>query len=422
MTGTQDRELDIVVFGATGFTGGLTTEYLAEHAPAGLRVGLAGRNPAKLAEVRTRLGGRAGAWPLLVADTTDPESLAALARRTKVVITTVGPYTEYGMPLVQACVEAGTDYCDLTGEPQFARRSADAFHKQATDTGARIVHSCGFDSIPSDLSVHALYEQAVADGAGELTDTTLVLRSLFGGASGGTLASGFAAAREMTIDPDVARIMADPYALSPQRAQEPERGAVRDGHATRASAIDPSLRRGWATTFFMGPYNTRIVRRSNAMRDWAYGREFRYREMQLLPLGPLSPVVSTAVATGINVTLGLLPALRLVPTSVVDLARRLMPLRPGMGPTRAMRERGFFRLETFTTTTTGRRYSVRFAMQGDPGYAATSCMLGESGITLALGAGLSPHGGVLTPAVAMGTALTERLRAAGATIEILRTP
>src|SRR5215208_2958287 len=170
------REFDIVLYGATGFVGKLTAEYLA-RAGGDARIALAGRSQDKLVAVRETLGQKAQSWPLIAADASDPSSLNAMAARTQVVVTTVGPYLKYGLPLVAACAAAGTDYADLTGESIFVRESIDAHHKQAADTGARIVHSCGFDSIPSDLTVYALYRKAAEDGAGDLGDTTLVVRS-----------------------------------------------------------------------------------------------------------------------------------------------------------------------------------------------------------------------------------------------------
>src|SRR5688500_1690211 len=177
-----DREFDVVVFGATGFVGKLTAEYLAEHAPAGVTVALAGRSEEKLARVKSELGKD---WPTIVADSSDSPSMHRLAERTRVVATTVGPYRKYGMPLVEACASAGTDYVDLTGEPLFIRESIDRFHAQAEASGARIVHCCGFDSIPSDLGVFLLHRETQS----ELEETTFVVRGMKGGASGGTIDS-----------------------------------------------------------------------------------------------------------------------------------------------------------------------------------------------------------------------------------------
>src|ERR1700752_3592677 len=178
------REFDIVLYGATGFVGKLTAEYLA-RAAGDARIALAGRSPDRLRAVRETLAEPAQSWPVLTADATSPSTLDEMAARTQVVVTTVGPYTRYGLPLVAACAAAGTDYADLTGEAMFVRESIDLYHKQAADTGARIVHACGFDSIPSDLSVYALYRAVRDDGAGELAETDFVVRSLVGGAAGG---------------------------------------------------------------------------------------------------------------------------------------------------------------------------------------------------------------------------------------------
>ncbi|MGB2923550.1 MAG: saccharopine dehydrogenase NADP-binding domain-containing protein, partial [Mycobacterium sp.] len=215
-----DREFDAVVYGATGFVGKLTAEYLAAAA-GGARVALAGRSADRLLAVRDSLGEAAQSWPLITADASQPATLNAMAARTRVVITTVGPYLRYGLPLVAACAAAGTDYADLTGEPLFIRKGIDLYHKQAADTGARIVHSCGFDSIPSDLTVYALYRQAERDGTGQLGDTNFVVRRFAGGVSGGTVASMTELAREASADPEARRLLNDPYTLTPDRAAEP---------------------------------------------------------------------------------------------------------------------------------------------------------------------------------------------------------
>ncbi|MDT5245548.1 MAG: hypothetical protein QOD36_2924, partial [Mycobacterium sp.] len=195
------REFDIVLYGATGFAGKLTAEYLA-RAGGDARIALAGRSQDKLSAVRGTLGEKAQSWPLIAADASQPSTLNAMAEQTRVVVTTVGPYLKYGLPLVAACAAAGTDYADLTGESIFIRESIDVYHKQAIDTGARIVHSCGFDSIPSDLTVYALHRLAEQDQAGQLGDTNLVVRSYAGGVSGGTVASMLELMRTASTDPE----------------------------------------------------------------------------------------------------------------------------------------------------------------------------------------------------------------------------
>ena len=416
MTATQ-REFDIVMYGATGFVGKLTAEYLA-RAGSTVRIALAGRSTDRLRAVRETLGESAQSWPLLEADATSPSTLNTMAARTQVVITTVGPYTRYGLPLVAACAAAGTDYADLTGEAMFVRDSIDLYHKQAGDTGARIVHACGFDSIPSDLSVYALYRTASADGTGELADTHFVLRNFSGGLSGGTFASMMEVLRVSSSDPDARRQLGDPYTLSTDRGAEPDLGAQPDLPWRRGRDIAPELGGTWTAGFVMAPYNTRIVRRSNALLDWAYGRRFRYAEHMSLGSSPVAPAVSAIFTGAANAVFGLGSRyFRLLPRRLVE---RLAP-KVGTGPSEAARERGYYRAETYTTTTTGARYMATIAQRGDPGYRATSVLLGESGLALALDRDkLSESRGVLTPAAAMGDALLARLPAAGVTLETAR--
>ncbi len=254
MTSEQrTRTLDVVVYGATGFVGRLVAEYLARSAPGGTRIGLAGRSIDRLERVRAELGPAAADWPLLRADAKDEQSLRDLAAATHVVATTVGPYAKYGLPLVAACAEAGTDYVDLTGETPFARESIDRFHDKAVASGARIVHSCGFDSIPSDLGVHVLHRRVQADGAGDLTDTTLVVTSMRGGVSGGTIDSLRTQLDATKRDAELRRITVSPYSLSPDRAAEPDLGRQPDMALVRGSDIRPGWRDGrhpssWART------------------------------------------------------------------------------------------------------------------------------------------------------------------------------
>ncbi|ORV42782.1 enoyl-ACP reductase [Mycolicibacter engbaekii] len=411
------RELDIILYGATGFAGKLTAQYLA-RAGGAARIGLAGRSEERLRRVRAELGAAAQDWPLVVADADRPASLEAMAQRTRVVITTVGPYTRYGLPLVAACAAAGTDYVDLTGEAMFVRQSIDLYHKQAADNGARIVHACGFDSIPSDMSVYALYRAAREDGTGELLATDLVVRGFSGGASGGTLASMIEVLTTAANDPEARRQLLDPYTLSSDRPAEPQLGPEPDLSWRRGRDIAPELNGIWTAGFAMAPYNTRVVRRSNGLLDWAYGRRFRYAEHMSCGSSAAAPVLSGLV-TGIGkVTIDLGGQLfRLLPAGLLE---RVLP-KPGTGPSRSVRENGFYCLETYTTTSSGARYRADMAQRGDPGYQATSVMLGESGLALALDRDALPDRyGVLTPAAAMGDVLLERLPAAGVTLTVTR--
>jgi len=410
---SPERDLDVVVFGATGFAGRLVAAHLAENAPAGLRVGLAGRSPDRLAAVRGSLGPRAAGWPLVAADSRDLASLRGMAGRAGVVATTVGPYAGQGLPLVEACAAAGTDYADLTGEILFVRDSIDLAHDQAVRTGARIVHACGFDSIPSDLGVLLLHETARADGAGELEDVTLVVKAARGGVGGGTVATALAQLAEARRDQPSRRLLADPYALSPDRAAEPDLGDEADLRGVEHLGA-PDV---WAAPFVMAGINTRVVRRSNALQGHAYGRRLRYREVVATGRGRTGAARAAAMSGGLALayTLGGFGPVRAV-------AGRFLPA-PGEGPDERTRLAGFFRFDIHATTSRGERYLATVAAQGDPAYTATAVMMAESALCLALDRDRLPDAaGVLTPATAMGDALVDRLRAAGLTLEVERRP
>ena len=374
--------MDIVVFGATGFVGRLVAEYLTEHAPAGVTVGLAGRSPEKLEQLAEELGVD---WPLVVADTSDEASLAVMASGARVVATTVGPYWPAGLKLVDACIAAGTHYLDLTGEILFVHETISR-HDRAGAAGARIVHSCGFDSVPSDLGVLMLHE-----AGGEMGDTTLVVRALKGWLSGGTLASLKGQIDEIRRDSAARKTMLDPNALAPGHEPVGERDLWR---ITR----DP--RHGWIGPFVMASYNTRIVRRSAVLLD--YGPRFRYREISAYS----NPVTALVATYGLGALAG---GLAFPPTR--RLLDRVLP-GPGEGPSDKSRANGYFKMEVHGA---GRRATV--AAKGDPGYAATAVMMGESALCAALDQ-LPDRFGILTPASAMGTALIDRLRAAGMTLTV----
>lgn len=410
----SDRELDVLVHGATGFVGRLLAARLSEHAPPGTRVGLSGRLLERLAEVRESLGEVAVEWPLVVVDSADEVALAAAVRRTQVVASTVGPYARHGMPLVAACAAAGTDYVDLTGEVLFMRRSIDAHDALARSTGARIVHACGFDSVPSDLGVLVLHEHAVAHRLGTLGPTTFLLTGARGGVSGGTVDSMREQVRQMSGDPAARRVVADPYSLSPDRAAEPaDTAADRDRFVPQWDAALGV----WLAPFVMASVNTRVVRRSNALLDHAYGPGFRYREA----IRVKGRLAGAPVAAGIaGTTVGVAAAMALPPARA--LLDRVLP-KVGSGPDEAAREKGYFAVQVHTTTSTGRRLVASVKAKGDPGYAATSVMLAESALALALDRKLLPQrAGVLTPATAIGPVLIDRLRAAGFTLEVRPLP
>jgi len=375
---------DIVVYGATGFVGRLVADYLASHAPPQLAIALAGRSRDKLERVKADLGRPAQDWPLVVADSGDETALDAMAKDAKVIATTVGPYRRDGLKLVDACIANSADYVDLTGEILFAHASITR-HDRARANNVRIVHSCGFDSIPSDLGVLLLH-----DALGELAETTLVVAAMKGGPSGGTLASMKGQIDEATADKALRRIVFDPYSL----------GGT--GPPTRdVTKVRRHKQLGWTGPFVMATYNTRIVRRSHSLLN--YGPDFNYRELQRYK----DPVTALGFTAGLGALAG---GLAFGPTrKVLD---KVLP-DPGEGPSEEARRTGFFRMEIHSA---GHKATV--AAKGDPGYAATAVMMGESALTLALERPrLPPHTGVITPATALGVPLIDRLRAAGMTLE-----
>ncbi len=384
-------DYDLVVYGATGFTGKLVAEYLANRGGPE-RIALAGRSQSKLEGVRDELGVD---WPLITADAADPGALRAMAESTTAIVTTVGPYWKYGLPLVEACATAGTHYADLAGEVLFMRESIERFDDVAKETGARIVHASGFDSIPSDLGVFLLREAA----GGDLGETVMAVRWASGGFSGGTVASGIGQMEAAKKDPALRSVMGDPYALTPGESG-PDQGDQMWVH------YEPVLD-SWTGPFVMAGINTRVVRRSNMLLDYSYGRDFTYKEVVATGPGIGGRARATALAAG---TTGGMVALSIRPTRA--LASRFLP-EPGEGPDQQARDKGGFRIEFRSTLPDGRVYGAEVMGKGDPGYAATSRMLGESGLCLATTQG---PGGVQTPASAMGDDLVERLREAGMTL------
>lgn len=395
MTRTRTPAHDLVLFGATGFTGRLVAEYLAgKHQ----RFALAGRDRTKLEALRRELG-LPQETPILIGDARDAASLEAIVKQAKVVCTTVGPYAKYGSALVAACAKNGVDYCDLAGETQWIRRMVDEHHDEAAKSGARIVHCCGFDSLPSDLGVLMLQEHAKKTHGAPCDTITFALRKTRGGFSGGTVASMLNIMEEAKRDRSVRKVLGDPYALNP-----PGERSGPDGGDQRGVAFDKDLN-GWTAPFVMAAINTRIVRRTNALGGYPYGRSFRYREVMSFPKGARG----LAMATGVTAALGGFVAAAALP-GIGSLVHRAVP-KPGEGPSAEARASGFFEI---LLVGRGRDFTVRgtVAGKGDPGYGATAVMLSEAALCLA-GEERKTGGGVLTPAYAMGLPLIERLRAAG---------
>ena len=398
------RELDLVLMGATGFTGRLVATHLARHAPGTHRIGIAGRSISRLREVRDQLGARASQWELIEVDSSENDRLRQMAARTRAIGSTAGPFDAIGLPLVHACVAEATDYADITGETTFIRQSIDLAHERAVANGTRIVHSCGFDSVPSDLGT-----QFLASSIGEpLARASLVTGEIIGGFSGGTVASLVAIVDRARRDPEARALLSDPYALSPNQSTEPNLGNQTDFFAP---GFDPFTGRMLAP-FLMAPINTRVVRRSNSLQQWIYGKSLRYSEAMGMPDGPTGRLMGFGLLAGIA---GLGAALAVPP--LAHLVERILP-KSGEGPSPDLQRRGRFSLTIHGEAVgSGRRGRVVVTGDGDPGYSATSRMFGEALLLLSEDDRVdsSTSAGVLTPATAFGAALRERLLTRGFT-------
>ncbi|MEN9789755.1 MAG: hypothetical protein RLZZ473_1819 [Pseudomonadota bacterium] len=399
-------KFDVLVYGATSFVGQILCRYLIERTAGGarLRWAMAGRSAGKLEEVRRSLGEAAANIPLQVADAADEQALRALVASTRVIVSTVGPYALHGEPLVRACAEAGVDYCDLTGEVQWIRRMIERYEDLARRNGARIVHCCGFDSIPSDLGVHFLQQQSLQAFGEPCEEINMRVRAMRGGFSGGTAASLLNVAREVSANPALRKELANPYSLCQLGVAAEGLVPVRQ-RATRLFARD-SAAGGWVSPFIMAAINTRIVHRSNALSAGRYSRAFRYDEAVSTGRGLRGRL--TAVGAGVGLSVFML-ASALGPTRAV--LQRLLPA-PGEGPSPEAQARGFFDLRFFGRTASGRQVRVKVTGDRDPGYGSTAKMLGEAAMCLAFDVPRDTvAGGFWTPATIFGDRLVARLEA-----------
>jgi len=393
---------DLIVFGASGFTGRLVADYLNRRYGVGgeLSWAMAGRSAAKLAEVRAQIGAPA-TLPLLVADAADPQALKQLVARARVVITTVGPYQRHGEALVRACAEVGTDYVDLCGEPGWMATMIPQLQGPAERSGARITFSCGFDSIPFDLGVLFLQDEALRRYGEPLTRVGGRVLVLKGGASGGTIASALASYEAMGRDPEQARLMADPFALT---AVTPGfRGPAQpDGEQ---AAFDEQAQ-AWSGPFVMAVINTKNVHRTNALRGHPWGRDFRYDERLLTGKGRQGERRARLLARSTWLQERLLG---FAPTRA--LLRRFVLPKPGEGPSPEQQRKGRYEIVFHGETADGRRLAARVKGQGDPGYGSTCKLISEAALCLLqdITRGMTP-GGVWTPGAAMGMALVRRLQ------------
>ncbi|WP_026375224.1 saccharopine dehydrogenase family protein [Aestuariibacter salexigens] len=409
---SQSQHFDVVVYGATSFVGQILTRYMwNEYGNSGkVSWAIAGRSKQKLRDLQIKLGGDALELPVMVADAADKAALKEMCEQTKVVISTVGPYALYGEPLVEVCCELGTDYVDLTGEPQWIRAMLDKYEDSARQSGARIVNCCGFDSIPSDLGVYHLQQYALQSEGEPCQHVRMRVKAIRGGASGGTVASLMNVAKQAAEDKNLRRLLANPYALCPA-----DHGfATYQENLKKAKFEDITGR--WIAPFVMAAINTRIVHRTNALLEKEYGERFQYDEAMFTGKD------MQGAARGWMMSLGLgafMLGAALPPTRWL-LENYIMP-KPGEGPSESQQEKGFYDLRFYGTTQKGKLLKAKVTGDRDPGYGSTAKMLAESALCLAQDIAKDQvKGGFWTPASVFGETLITRLQdKAGLTFDIL---
>lgn len=410
-------DYDLVVFGATSFVGQILTRYLSEHLSGNvetLRWAIAGRSETKLRNVRDSLGEAWQSLPIVVADAADEAQLRALCARTRVVVSTVGPYALYGEPLVKACAESGTDYCDLTGETQWIKRMIEKYEPAARQSGARIVHCCGFDSIPSDMGVYFLQQQAMRQWGVPATHVKMRVKTLKGGASGGTVASVINVVQEAAANPALRKELLDPYSLCPEG-----HGFTTRQHYVKSAEFDADYD-AWIAPFVMAAVNERVVHRSNALAGKAYGSRFTYDEAIMTGAGIGGRLSALAVVAGLGA---------FMVGVVIKPVRRLMEgfllPKPGEGPSPEAQLAGRYDLSFFGRTDDGRTLRVKVTGDRDPGYGSTGKMLGQAAVSLARdciedGTKVGRNGGFWTPATMFDERFIQRLvRHAGLRFELM---
>ncbi len=400
------RDYDVVLYGASGFTGQQTVAYFAQHAPPALRWAIAGRNRDKLEAVQKSLNTQAN---ILIADSQDQAALDVIAARTRVMLTTAGPYALYGSGLVAACVRHQTHYVDITGETVWVRELIDRHHAQAAEDGTRIIPFCGFDSVPSDLGAY-LMARHIQTKLGAQCREVKAYFQMAGGVNGGTLATAF-----NLYESGQAKQARNPFLLNPQ--PEISRETVQQNQDPTSARYDAGIG-AWAAPFVMGRINTRVVRRSHALLselNQGYGADFRYQEFMKFGGGALGWMPAVGMAAGGSLfELALASPLR-------PLLKAALPA-PGAGPSEKTMNEGWFRCELLGLADNGQQVRGVIKDHGDPGNRATVKFLCESALCLALQESELPggheRGGVLTPATALGEVLAERLRQAGMIIEV----
>ena len=392
----QSREFDIIVWGASGFTGRLVALYLFDKygANGDLKWAIGGRNLKKLEKVRDEIANKN--VPLVIADSNDKVSLFNMVNRTKVICTTVGPYAKYGSNLVEACVKSHIHYCDLAGEVQWMYKMINSYHDEAKINGSKIVHACGFDSIPSDMGVYFIQKEVKSRTGVVAQKIKMRVAAISGGISGGTYASLSRVLEDAQKDKMVYKVLTNPYALNPIDEQFGE------DSSDLKNVIFDKASQSWIGPFIMASINTKIVRRSNFLSNYAYGKSFRYDESTIFGkgfFGRVKGVLST-------IPIGLIMSAK--HGSLLKKGLDVIFPIPGEGPTKKKMEKGFYNLRFYITLEDGSNAFAKVTGDMDPGYGSSSKMLAESAVCLAKDK-LSNTSGVLTPSVAMGDSLLKRL-------------
>lgn len=409
----SERQHDLIIYGATSFVGEILCRYLAERIGFAGPVSwaIAGRSSKKLETLRDSLGKDAASLEIFLADSGDEQALSTMCRSTRVVVSTVGPYALYGEKLIRACIGAGTDYCDITGEVQWIKRMIDAYEADAARSGSRVVHCCGFDSIPSDLGVHFLQRESVRSGKGPCTQIQMRVKGARGGFSGGTVASLVNVVKETLQDRELRRRISNPFFLCPPSTEPHPRQPSNNGPGY------DGVSGGWIAPFIMAGINTKIVHRSNALADYPWGHGFLYDEAMSTGKG----LSGRLVAYALSFAMGAFMAALAVPPLRRLLERFVLP-KPGEGPSAEQQKKGFFDLRFHGTLADGSRMTAKVTGDRDPGYGATAKMMGEAALCLAQDVSReSVPGGFWTPSTAMGDLLIERLSEnAGMSFSVMR--
>lgn len=405
-------KFDIIIFGATSFVGQILCQYMVDEYGINQEVkwAAAGRSMNKLKVLKNQLGDQAADLQLLNANSTDEASLKAMCEQAKVIISTVGPYALYGEALVKACVESGTDYCDLTGEVQWVKRMITRYNGKALESGARIVHCCGFDSIPSDMGVWHL-QQYAKESFGEVASTIRMrVKAMRGGASGGTIASMINVAKEAASNKELRKELANPYSICPANHQFTARqinvnSPERDEYSGQ-----------WAGPFIMAAINTRVVHRSNALQGYAYGDNFKYDESMLMGKGNKGRLTALGFTAGIA---AFITGAAIKPTRWL-LENYVVP-KPGEGPSPESQRKGFYDLRFHGFTPDGQLIQTKVTGDRDPGYGSTAKMLAQAGLSLAFDVSKKEKsGGFWTTASIFDQRFIDRLESkAGMSFEVL---